>query len=213
MNRHPSSLTQWLDLMPLVAILRGLEPERAAEYGFALSQAGLSIIEVPLNRPRALESIGALAGVLGRYVLVGAGTVMNAADVRAATDAGARRIVSPSTDPAVIAETKRRGAFSMPGFFTASEGFAALDAGADGLKLFPAEAASPAILKSLKTVLNAPILPVGGGEPAHFGAWMKAGAAGFGLGGALFKPEYSPEDVHDRAAAAVAAMRAVREGS
>lgn len=212
MTRHPESFAQWLDRMPLVAILRGLDPERAAEYGFALSDAGFSIIEVPLNRPRALEAIGALAGALGRHVLVGAGTVLSCADARAACDAGARLIVSPNTDAAVIAESKRLGAFSVPGFFTASEGFAALSAGADALKLFPAEAASPAVLKSLKTVLDAAILPVGGVEPGQFGEWLAAGAAGFGLGSALFKPEYPPEDVHARAAAAVAAMRAAREG-
>ena len=167
MSRHPVSLAEWLAKMPLVAILRGLAPERAAEYGFALAEAGFSIIEVPLNGERALEAVGALAGAMGRYVLVGAGTVLSADDVARAQEAGAQVIVSPNTNAEVIAATKRNGLYSLPGVITPTEALTALGAGADALKLFPAEATSPAALAALKAVLDnrIQVVPVGGITP------------------------------------------------
>lgn len=202
MSRHPQALSDWLAKMPVVAILRGVPPERAAEYGFALADAGISIIEVPLNGARALESIGALAGALGRFVLVGAGTVLSADDVVRARDAGAQLIVSPNASSAVISSTKQRDMFSVPGVCTASEAFAAMESGADALKLFPAEGSSPPALAALKTVLGPiPVLPVGGITPETMEGWWRAGASGFGIGSALFRPDYDLDEVRRRAAA------------
>lgn len=201
MSRHPQNLTDWLAKMPVVAILRGVPPERAAEYGFALADAGISIIEVPLNGARALEAIGALAGALGRFVLVGAGTVLSSDDAVRARDAGAQLIVSPNASSDVISSTKQMGLFSLPGVFTASEAFGAAAAGADALKLFPAEGSSPAVLAALKTVLGPiPVLPVGGITPETMEPWWKVGAGGFGVGSALFRPDYDLDEVRRRAA-------------
>lgn len=197
--------------MPLVAILRGLTPETAEAVGDVLVDAGFTLIEVPLNSPQPIESIARLARRLAGRALVGAGTVLDTAAVDDVAAAGGTLIVSPNTDTAVIAATAARGMVAVPGFQTPSEAFAALDAGARALKLFPAEASSPSVLKAIRTVLPSgkPILPVGGITPMSLAPWHVAGAAGFGIGSALFSPGVATETLAERAAAFVAAFRAL----
>jgi 2-dehydro-3-deoxyphosphogalactonate aldolase len=199
-----------LDDLPLVAILRGLVPEEAVEVGEALVGAGFRALEVPLNSPRPLDSIGRLAAALGDRAVVGAGTVLTPAEAHAVADAGGRLMVSPNTDAAVIAAARARHMLALPGVFTPTEAFAALAAGADALKLFPAEIAGPAGLKALRAVLPAGtrVYAVGGVTPETVSAWRAAGASGAGLGSALFTPGRSAAEVGDRAAAFVRAWRA-----
>ena len=199
-----------LDALPLVAILRGLVPEAAVEVGEALVAAGFRTLEVPLNSPRPLESIARLAAALGDRAIVGAGTVLTPAEAHAVADAGGRLMVSPNTDAAVIAAARARHMLALPGVFTPTEAFAALAAGADALKLFPAEIAGPAGLKALRAVLPAGtrVYAVGGVSPETIPAWRAAGASGAGLGSALFTPGRSAAEVGDRAAAFVRAWRA-----
>lgn len=193
---------------PLVAIIRGVTPDAAVAVGEALVAAGICIIEVPLNSPDPFASIAALARALGSSATVGAGTVLHAVEVARVADAGGALVVSPNTDTDVIAATAAAGLVSAPGYFTPSEAFAALAAGAHVLKLFPAEAATPAVLKAQRAVLpkSTPILPVGGITPAGMAAWTAAGADGFGLGGGLYAPGRSADDVATRARAYVAAL-------
>lgn len=197
-------------LPPLVAILRGLSPERAGAVGRVLFDCGFHALEVPLNRPGALQAIATLAQLAPADAFVGAGTVLSVADVDAVAAAGGRLVVSPHFDADVVAHTVARGLISVPGIFTASEAFAALRTGAHALKLFPAEASSPAALRALCTVLpvGTPLWPVGGIEPQHLAAWRAAGATGFGIGGALFKPEYGLDEIERRARAFVQAWGA-----
>lgn len=199
-----------LQLPPLVAILRGLQPERAAEVGQVLFDCGFRGLEVPLNRPGALQCIATLAAIAPEGSLVGAGTVLSTADVDAVAAAGGRLIVSPHFDAAVVAHSVARGLVSAPGIFTVSEAFAALRTGAHALKLFPAEASSPTALRAMTTVLpsGTPLWPVGGIEPQHLASWRAAGATGFGIGGALFKPEFDLPEIARRAQAFVAAWQA-----
>ncbi|HEV7353336.1 MAG TPA: 2-dehydro-3-deoxy-6-phosphogalactonate aldolase [Brevundimonas sp.] len=199
-----------LDELPLVAILRRLVPEEAVEVGEALVAAGFRTLEVPLNSPRPLESIARLAEALGDRAIVGAGTVLTPAEAHAVADAGGRLMVSPNTDAAVIAAARDRNMLALPGVFTATEAFAALAAGADALKLFPAEIAGPAGLKALRAVLPAGtrVYAVGGVSPETIPAWRAAGASGAGLGSALFTPGRSAAEVGERAAAFVSAWRA-----
>ena len=199
-----------LDALPLIAILRGLKPDEAVEIGEAIVAAGFRCLEVPLNSPEPLDSIRRLRKALDGRALVGAGTVLSVAAARAVAEAGGQLIISPNTNVEVIAETKTLGLLSLPGFFTPSEAFAALDAGADALKLFPAEIAGPKGLKAVRAVLpaEARIYPVGGVDPDSMAAWRSAGASGFGIGSAVFKPRQSAEQVGRQAAAFVAAWRA-----
>lgn len=194
--------------LPLVAILRGIRSDEALGVGQALVDAGFTLLEVPLNSPDPLRSIERLARALPQ-ALVGAGTVLDVDQVRAVHAAGAGLVVSPNTDAAVVRETVRLGLASVPGFATPSEAFAALGAGAHGLKLFPAEGASPTVLRAMRAVLPAevPVFPVGGIGTAQFGPWREAGAAGFGIGSALYRPGDSASTVGERAAAFVAAWR------
>jgi len=173
---------------PLVAILRGVRPDEVEAIGDAIIAAGFSMIEVPLNSPDPLESISRLAKRYGPEVLVGAGTVLSVADVENVRDAGGRLIVSPNVNEAVIRASA--GLVSLPGFYTPTEAFAALEAGATGLKLFPADGASPAYLKAQCAVLpkEVPLFAVGGVTPDNLGQWAAAGAHGAGLGSALYKP-------------------------
>jgi 2-dehydro-3-deoxyphosphogalactonate aldolase len=196
---------------PLIAILRGLQPDEAVAIGEALVGAGFLCIEVPLNTPQPLESIRALRAALGDLALVGAGTVLEPGQVADIAEAGGQIIVSPNMDAGVIAAAKAAGLVSLPGVFTATEAFAALKAGADGLKLFPAEIAGPAAVKALKAVLprGCPLMPVGGIEPETLAPYLAAGAAGFGIGGALYKPGWTAAQVGERAAAFVAAWDAL----
>jgi 2-dehydro-3-deoxyphosphogalactonate aldolase len=200
--------------MPLVAILRGIRPDEILAVGDALIEAGVGIIEVPLNSPEPLRSIEALATHLGDQAIVGAGTVLEVAQVGAVARAGGRIIVSPSTDYDVIAATAAEGLVSSPGYFTPSEAFLALKAGAHALKLFPAEAATPAVVRAQRAVLpkEVPLLVVGGVKPDAMSTWLDAGADGFGLGSALYKPGQSAAQVALQARAFVEKVREIRNG-
>ena len=201
------SFSDAMQQLPLVAILRGLHPAEALEIGDAVVGAGFRLLEVPLNSPEPLKSIALLCE---RFpgALVGAGTVLDAQQVREVHAAGGQLIVSPNFNPEVLAEAARLGLVSLPGVMTPTEAFGALAAGASGLKLFPAELASPAVVKALLAVLppGTPLLPVGGITPAGMKAWREAGAAGFGIGSALYKPGKSAADVREAAAEFVAAF-------
>lgn len=191
---------------PLIAIIRGVTPDQAEAIGSAILDTGIRIIEVPLNSPDPLESIRRLSAALGDRALIGAGTVLDPAQVAEVKAAGGRLIVSPNTNVEVIEETVAAGLVSSPGFFTPSDAFDALEAGAHALKLFPAEAASPAVLKSLKAVLppHVPVIVVGGIGPDSMERWLTAGADGFGLGGGLYKPGQSAAETTEKARAYVA---------
>lgn len=206
----PTSTPAWPPQPPLVAILRGLLPLQARDAGEVLLQAGFRAIEVPLNRPGALECIEILARLAPPDALVGAGTVLEPAQVDAVSAAGGSLIVMPHADTALIRHAVGRGLRVAPGVFTATEAFAALRAGAHALKLFPAEALGPAGLKALATVLppGTPLWPVGGVSPENLPAWRAAGATGFGIGGALFRPEAGLEALRRQAEAFMRAWQA-----
>ncbi len=203
------TLQPFLDRLPLIAILRGVTPAEAVAVGRALVGAGFAIVEVPLNSPDPVESIRRLAAELGPGVLVGAGTVTTPAAVAQVADAGGRIVVMPHADTAVIRAAKAAGLVCTPGIATPTEGFAALAAGADALKLFPAELAGPPVLKALTAVFpkGTAFLPVGGITPQTMAPWLAAGAAGFGLGSALSRPGMGAEEVGANARAFVAAWR------
>ena len=207
---NPSDeLKRRLNECPLVAIIRGVTPGEVEAIGTALWENGIRIIEVPLNSPEPFESISRLAAAFGDRALIGAGTVLEPDQVARVSEAGGRLIVSPDTNPAVIADAVAAGMVSIPGFFTPSEAFEAVRAGAHGLKFFPAEAASPAVVKAHKAVLPAdvPLLVVGGVRPEAMRAWLDAGADGFGLGSGLYKPARGAEEVGANARAYVAGLR------
>ena len=195
--------------LPLIAILRGITPPEAPAIARALLDAGLSTIEVPLNSPDPLTSIRAIKDTLGEAAVVGAGTVLSVEDVEAVAAAGGEIIVSPDCKPAVIVRTKSLGLQSWPGIFTPTEAFAALDAGADGLKLFPGSMAGPAGLNAIRAVLpqGTPVFAVGGAGPENFAEWIAASADGFGLGSALYKPGLTADEVATRARKIVAAYK------
>ena len=193
----------------LIAILRGLEPREAQAVGDVLYAEGFRIIEVPLNSPQPLDSIRILRESLPADCLIGAGTVLSAEDVANVKHAGGQLIVMPHCDPAVLRAAKEQGLFLAPGVVTPTEAFAALANGADALKLFPAEALNPAVVKALLAVLpkGTALIPVGGITPDNMKPFVEAGVAGFGLGSGLFKPGLSPEEVRGRAQAYVKAWR------
>ncbi|MDO9706711.1 2-dehydro-3-deoxy-6-phosphogalactonate aldolase [Paracraurococcus lichenis] len=203
------TLTDWLARCPLVAILRGLTPEEAVPVGEALLASGITVLEVPMNSPRPVESIRQLVHHFGDRALIGAGTVMTPAQVSDVAAAGGQLIVTPHADAELVRVAKTRGLIAAPGFFTPAEAFALLAAGADALKLFPAEAASPAVLRALLAVLpkGTPVLPVGGMAADTIGPWRAAGAAGFGIGSSLYKPGDPASVVAERARALVDAIR------
>jgi 2-dehydro-3-deoxyphosphogalactonate aldolase len=202
----------WRAGLPLVAILRGVRPSEVLDIGAALIGAGFTLVEVPLNSPRPLDSIAALADRFGAEALIGAGTVLTPDDVAAVADAGGRLVVTPHADVAVVEAAKARGLVALPGFLTPTEAFRLIEAGADGLKLFPAEAAPPPVLKAMKAVLppDVPVFPVGGITVAAMAGYLAAGAAGFGLGSALYRPGDAAAAVGERAAAFAAAYRHAR---
>ena len=210
MTSPNSSTTHWPPELPLVAILRGLQPERAADVARVLFDAGFRALEVPLNRPGAIAAIATIVPLAPADAWIGAGTVLDTAQVDAVGDTGATLIVSPHFDAAVVRRARERGMRVVPGVFTASEAFAAWRAGADALKIFPAEAMTHAGLTGLTTVLppGLPLWPVGGIVPDNIAAWRRAGATGFGLGGGLFKPELTVLEIASRARAYVDAWNA-----
>lgn len=203
-----SRIAPWLARSPFVAILRGVRPEEVVPIAQAVVEAGWCVIEVPLNSPAPFASIARLSEALAADILVGAGTVRTPAEVDRVAEAGGRLIVMPHADVAVIRHAARRGLMALPGVFTATDAFAAIDAGADALKLFPAEIGGPALLKALRAVLpqDLPVLPVGGVAPDTVAAWRAAGAAGFGVGSALYRPGDDAAMVGRRARAFVAAL-------
>ena len=197
---------------PLVAIIRGVTPAEVEGVAGALLEAGFRIIEVPLNSPEPLQSIERLVRLVGDSATVGAGTVLSTADVRRVADAGGRIVVSPNTDAEVIGATVAAGLVSSPGYFTPSEAFTAARAGAHVLKLFPAEAAGPAVVKAQLAVLprDIPLVVVGGVRPDNMRAYVEAGAKGFGLGSSLYKPGMAAGEVAANARSFVAALRELR---
>lgn len=202
------TLRSHLDRCPLIAILRGVTPDEVEGVVGALIEAGIAIIEVPLNSPDPLASIERAARRFGDQALIGAGTVLSVQDVRGVKEAGGRIIVSPNSDVEVIAASVDAGLVSAPGYFTPSEGFAALKAGAHALKLFPAEAATPAVVKAQRAVLprHVPLLVVGGVNPGNMGPWIAAGANGFGLGSGIYRPGQTPAEVAAQARAYIEAL-------
>jgi len=205
-------LEPYLKDLPLIAILRGVTPDEIVAVGRALYDAGFRVIEIPLNSPQPFESIRRLTAELGESCLIGAGTVLTEAQVAEVDAAGGRLIVSPNANLAVIRASKAAGLVSAPGVTTPSEGFAALDAGADSLKLFPAEQLGPAVVKAWRAVFpkERALLPVGGITPDNMGPYVAAGANGFGLGSALYKPGLSAAQVSANAQAFAAGWRAVK---
>lgn len=203
-------LRQLLQDLPLIAILRGIRPQEVPAAADALTSAGFRIIEIPLNSPEPLESLRYLAGRTG--LLVGAGTVLSPAEVEAVAAAGGRLMVAPNADRQVIAAAKRLGMVAIPGVATPTEAFAALAAGADGLKMFPAEILPPKAVKAWRAVLPASmaLLPVGGITPESMADYLAAGADGFGLGSALYKPGMSTAELGQRAKAFATAYRALK---
>ncbi|MDP6706684.1 MAG: 2-dehydro-3-deoxy-6-phosphogalactonate aldolase [Alphaproteobacteria bacterium] len=208
MSGFPGPLAE----LPLIAILRGVPPSDAAAVGQALVEAGFRAIEVPLNSPEPFESIRILAEAHGDHALVGAGTVLGIPDAGRVAEAGGRLVVMPHSDRAVIEETKRLGLLSVPGVATPTEAFAALAAGADALKLFPGEALPPAVVKAWRAVLPRDrwLIPVGGIGRDSFAPYLAAGADGFGIGSALYKPGMAADDVGARAREFVAAYLEAR---
>jgi 2-dehydro-3-deoxyphosphogalactonate aldolase len=204
-----NALHEHLAGLPLVAILRGVEPDAAVALGEALLAAGFRAIEVPLNSPQPMQSIRALAAALGERALIGAGTVLDTADVERIAAAGGRLIVMPHADHAVIRAAKAQGLLCVPGVATPTEALGALAAGADALKLFPAETLPPGVVRAWRAVLPGEVwlLPVGGITPPGMAAYLAAGANGFGLGSALYQPGLSAAAVGARAENFAAAYR------
>ncbi len=195
--------------MPIVAILRGLEPREAVAVGEALVEAGIRILEVPLNSPRPLDSIAALSKSLGGRASLGAGTVLDPEAVDAVAEAGGRIIVSPNMDASVIRRTRARGLVSLPGCLTPTEAFAALRAGAHAVKLFPGELVTPSVAKAMAAVLprGTRLIVVGGVSADTIGAWHGSVVHGFGIGSSLFKPGMTAAEVGGNARALVEAAR------
>jgi 2-dehydro-3-deoxyphosphogalactonate aldolase len=204
-------LQPYLEPLPLIAVLRGITPEEIASVAHALMDEGFRVLEVPLNSPRPFESIRRLAALAGDTCLVGAGTVLDVADVDRVREAGGRIVVMPHADVAIVRAAKAQGLACVPGVATLTEAFAALAAGADGLKMFPAEALPPGALKAWRAVLpqDTLVFAVGGMRPDNLAPYWAAGANGFGTGSNLYAPGSPPEDVRRAAAAYGAGFRAL----
>jgi 2-dehydro-3-deoxyphosphogalactonate aldolase len=204
----------WLARSPLVAILRGVQPAEVESICAALERAGISIVEVPLNSPRPLESISTLSRSFGDRMLIGAGTLTTPSQVDEVAAAGGRLIVTPHSDTAIVRAAKNAGLFACPGFFNPTEAFALLDAGADAIKLFPAEVLGPPMLMALRAVLpaSAVVIPVGGVGADQVAPWMAAGALGLGVGSSIYMAGDNAAVVEAKARALLAAVRAYRNG-
>lgn len=191
----------FVETMPLVSVLRGIQPNEALDIAGALIQAGFLCVEVTLNSPQPFESIKKMADTFGDQAIIGAGTVLSVDHVNQVADAGGRIIVMPHTDVAVIRAAKKRGLYCLPGVCTPSDAFAAIDAGADGLKLFPAELAQPPVLKAMRAVLpkTLPVLPTGSINAENMAGYLRVGANGFGLGSVVYKPGDTAETVMQKA--------------
>jgi 2-dehydro-3-deoxyphosphogalactonate aldolase len=207
-------LTAWLARCPVVAVLRGVRPQEVDAIGAALDTAGVVIIEVPMNSPDPLASIQRLDARFGARLLIGAGTVMQPAQVDQIARAGGKLIVTPHADASIVRAARAAGMLTIPGFFTPTEAFSMLDAGAHAIKLFPAEALSPRVVTGLRAVLpaGALVVPVGGIDARNLSGWLAAGAAGVGIGSGLYRPGDGAAAVAERAAAVVAAVAAVATG-
>jgi 2-dehydro-3-deoxyphosphogalactonate aldolase len=206
------ALRPYLAPLPLVAVLRGITTAEVDAIGSALADTGFRILEVPLNSPDPFASIARLARGFATRCLIGAGTVLRVADVARVADAGGQLIVMPHGDVAIVREAKHRGLVCLPGVATTTEAFAALDAGADGLKMFPAEQLAPAVLKAWRAVLprDTLVFPVGGIRPDNMAPYWAAGADGFGTGSNLYQPGASPDAVRAVAAQYAAACAALQ---
>jgi 2-dehydro-3-deoxyphosphogalactonate aldolase len=211
-HERSRDMQPWLDRCPLIAILRGVRPDEIIPIGAALEEAGVVIVEVPLNSPQPLDSIRLLAETFGDRILVGAGTVMTPAQVEDIAGVGGRLIVTPHADPDLVRAAKRLNMLAAPGFFTPAEAFRLLDAGADAIKLFPAEGSNPAALRGMRAILppGTLVIPVGGVAADNIPLWHGAGAAGYGIGSSIYKPGDTPQIVGRKAAALVAACRAIK---
>lgn len=202
------TFNDWLKRSPLVAILRGVKPDEVEAIGDALETSGIAIVEVPLNSPDPLDSIARLVRRFGDKLLIGAGTVMTSDQVAQIAATGAKLIVTPHADVHVTRAAKQHGMLAVPGFFTPTEAFALLAAGADALKLFPAEGAHPAVLKAIRAVLppGTLVLPVGGIDATNMTEWHVSGAAGYGIGSAIYKPGDTAVIVSEKAKRLIAAL-------
>jgi 2-dehydro-3-deoxyphosphogalactonate aldolase len=203
------NLKMWLERSPLIAILRGVKPSEVESIGAALEEAGIAIIEVPLNSPKPLKSIEILSRSFGDRLLVGAGTLMHVSDVESVASAGGKVVVTPHADVAIVQAAKAAGLIAIPGFFNPTEAFALLHAGADGIKLFPADVLGPGMLQAMRAVLpkDAIVIPVGGVGVTQIPKWLSAGAQGFGVGSSLYRPGDSPQSVKAKAKALVESLR------
>jgi 2-dehydro-3-deoxyphosphogalactonate aldolase len=203
-------LNLWLRRCPIVAILRGIKPEEAESICTTLEQAGIVIVEVPLNSPNALSSIAILSRVFGDRMLIGAGTLTDPEQVAEVAAAGGRLIVTPHADTAIVRAAKASDLLAVPGFFNPTEAFALLQAGADAIKLFPSEVLGIPMLKALQAVLpkNTIVIPVGGIDAEKIAPWMMAGALGVGVGSSIYKPGDTAAVVATKAKALVDAVRA-----
>ncbi|MDQ2834292.1 MAG: 2-dehydro-3-deoxy-6-phosphogalactonate aldolase [Acidobacteriota bacterium] len=203
------SIKAWLERCPVIAILRGIRPEEAEATGAALERAGIAILEVPLNSPEPFESISILSQHFGDRMLVGAGTLTAPSQVQQVAAAGGRLIVTPHADVTIVAAAKKAGLFAVPGFFNPTEAFALLHAGADAIKLFPAEVLGVPMLKALLAVLppSAIVVPVGGIEADKIAPWMAAGALGVGAASSIYRPGDDASQVEAKAKALVQAVR------
>lgn len=202
-------LHEMLDACPFIAILRGLKPSEAVEVASVLVEAGFQIIEVPLNSPEPFESIRLIAEAFGDRALIGAGTVLRPDDCARLAEAGGRLVVAPNFDARVVKAARAAELHSVPGVATVSEAFVAIEAGADALKLFPAETLGPIGLKAWRAVLpdDIRLLPVGGVTPDSLKAWHEAGASGYGIGSALYRPGITLDELSRRAASFVDGVR------
>jgi 2-dehydro-3-deoxyphosphogalactonate aldolase len=203
----------WLERCPLVAILRGVQPSEVESICSALERAGVSIVEVPLNSPSPFESIAILSRSFGDRMLIGAGTLNLPSQVSEVAAAGGKLIVTPHADTAIVRTAKQAGLFALPGFFNPTEAFALLEAGADAIKLFPAEVLGPPMLRALRAVLpeQTIVIPVGGVDAKQVASWLDAGALGLGVGSSIYKPGDDARIVEAKAQALMAAVRGYRE--